>query len=208
MLFQSFLAFLAGSGWENMFSLDPAQVTWVEKIIRPLLVYGFLIILLRVFGKRELAQLNPLDLIVILLLSNTVQNAIIGNDTSLVGGVVGAVALLGVNSFFAHLKFRSEKAETWIEGKPMRVIEHGKIDKKQLSRELLTESDLDIIAHENDLEDRHEIETLVMDTNGTFLVEGKDEIKDTRFKREVLEKIEQLSKQLNELNASLRVGNS
>lgn len=208
MFLGTLLSFFSPSGWENMLFLDPDQVTWAEKIIRPLIVYGGLIILLRVFGKRELAQLNPLDLIVILLLSNTVQNAIIGNDTSLVGGLAGAVALLGVNSFFAHLKFRSERVETLIEGKPLKVVEHGKLDQKQLTRELLTESDLDIIAHENGLEDRHDIDRLVIDTNGTFLVEGKDEIKDARFKREVLGKIDQLSKQLNELNAALRVGKS
>jgi uncharacterized membrane protein YcaP (DUF421 family) len=187
-----------------MLFLDPDQVTWAEKIIRPLIVYGGLIILLRVFGKRELAQLNPLDLIVILLLSNTVQNAIIGNDTSLVGGLAGAVVLLGVNSFFAHLKFRSERVETLIEGKPLKVVEHGKLDQKQLTRELLTESDLDIIAHENGLEDRHDIERLVIDTNGTFLVDGKDEIKDAKFKRDVLRKIDALSQQLNDLNAMLK----
>ena len=204
MFLAPFLAFFNSSTWQNMIFLDADQVTWAEKMIRPILVYGALIVLLRIFGKRELAQLNPLDLIVILLLSNTVQNAIIGNDTSLVGGVVGAIFLLGANSFFAHVKFRSERLETLIEGKPLKVVDQGKLDEKQLSRELLTESDLDIIAHENDLEDRHDIETLVIDTNGTFLVEGKNEIKDARFKREVLEKIDHLTKQLNELNSALR----
>ena len=204
MFLASFLTFLDGSTWQNMFFLDADQVTWAEKIIRPLLVYGGLIVLLRIFGKRELAQLNPLDLIVILLLSNTVQNAIIGNDTSLVGGIVGAIALLGVNSFFAHLKFRSETVESLIEGRPLKVVEHGKLNQKQLSRELLTESDLDIIAHENGLEDRDDIYRLVIDTNGTFLVEGKNEIKDAKFKREVLKKIDELSKQLRELNSALK----
>ena len=204
MFLLSFLTFLDGSTLQNMFFLDADQVTWAEKIIRPLLVYGGLIVLLRIFGKRELAQLNPLDLIVILLLSNTVQNAIIGNDTSLVGGIVGAIALLGVNSFFAHLKFRSETVESLIEGRPLKVVEHGKLNQKQLSRELLTESDLDIIAHENGLEDRDDIYRLVIDTNGTFLVEGKNEIKDAKFKREVLKKIDELSKQLRELNSALK----
>jgi len=204
MFLAPLLVFLDGSTWQNMFFLNAEQVTWAEKIIRPVLVYGGLIILLRIFGKRELAQLNPLDLIVILLLSNTVQNAIIGNDTSLVGGIVGAVVLLGVNSFFAHLKFRSEKIEMLIEGKPLKVIEHGKLDEKQLTRELLTESDLDIIAHENGLEDRHDIDRLIIDTNGTFLVDGKDEVKDAKFKRDVLKKIDELSKQLKELHATLK----
>ena len=204
MFIESFLAFFDGSAWQNMFILDAEQVTWVEKMIRPALVYVALIILFRIFGKRELAQLNPLDLIVLLLLSNTVQNSIIGNDTSLIGGIVGAIALLGVNSLFAHLKFRSETVESFFEGKPVKVIEHGKLDEKQLRRELLTESDIDIIAHENGLEDCHDIDRLVIDPNGTFLVEGKDEIKDARFKREVLKKIDELAMQIKELNVSLK----
>lgn len=204
MFFISCLAFFAGSTWQNMFTLDADQVTWAEKIIRPILVYVSLVVLLRIVGKRELAQLNPLDLVVILSLSNTVQNAIIGNDTSLIGGVVGAVALLGINALFAYLKYRSKGVEKLVEGKPVKIISHGKLDQTQLRRELMTESDLDIIAHENGMDDRHEIEHLVLDPNGSFLVEGKDEIKDARFKHEVLEKIDDLSKQLQKLNAALK----
>lgn len=187
-----------------MFTLDADHVTWAEKIIRPILVYVSLVVLLRIVGKRELAQLNPLDLVVILSLSNTLQNAIIGNDTSLIGGVVGAVALLGINALFAYLKYRSKGVEKLVEGKPVKIISHGKFDEAQLRRELMTESDLDIIAHENGMDDRHEIEHLVLDPNGSFLVEGKDEIKDARFKHEVLEKISELSKQLCELNVALK----
>jgi uncharacterized membrane protein YcaP (DUF421 family) len=145
---------------------------------------------------------------VILSLSNTVQNAIIGNDTSLVGGLAGAAALLGINSFFAWVKFRNKTAEAVLEGKPVKIMEHGKLDERQMRKELMTESDIDIIAHENGMDDRHDIDRLLLDPNGTFFVEGKDEIKDARFKREVLTKIEQLSKQLNDLNSALRVGNS
>ena len=76
--------------WTNMFVLG---VPVLEKILRPILIYLFLIIGLRVAGKRELAQLNPFDLVVLLTLSNTVQNAIIGNDNSVTGGVIGAITL-------------------------------------------------------------------------------------------------------------------
>ena len=203
MLISPLLAFFDGSTWQNMFFLEPDQVTWAEKVIRPIIVYIALILLLRIVGKRELAQLNPLDLVVILSLSNTVQNAIIGNDTSLVGGLVGAAALLGINALFAYIKYRSSKIETVIDGKPVTIIEGGKLDHKEMRRELMTESDIDIIAHENGLDDRSEIDRLVLDPNGTFLVEGIDEIKDARFKREVLEKIDKLTRQLTELNATL-----
>lgn len=206
-MFIGFLfAFIDGaSAWTNMFTLGDS-VTWAEKILRPMLVYVSLIVLLRVVGKRELAQLNPLDLVVILSLSNTVQNAIIGDDTSVVGGIVGAAALLLINSAVAYLKYRTPKVESVVEGRPITLIKDGKVDENALRRELMTRSDLDIIAHENGLDESDEIEKLVLDPNGSFLVDGKDEIRDATFKREVLKKIGDLSKQLNELNAALQKG--
>lgn len=200
-----FLEFiLVADTWKNMFALDPELVTWGEKLFRPVLVYVALIVLIRIVGKRELAQLNPLDLVVILSLSNTVQNAIIGNDTSLIGGIVGAVALLGVNAIIAVFKYRNKRIETLIEGSPLTIIDKGKVNEKHLRLELMTDNDLDIIAHENGLDDHRDIDRLVLDPNGTFLVEGKDEIKDARFKREVLKKIDELTKQLGDLNTSLK----
>lgn len=198
------LALIDASTWTNMFTLDPENVTWAEKILRPMIVYLSLIVLLRIVGKRELAQLNPLDLVVILSLSNTVQNAIIGNDTSLVGGIAGAGALLLINSSMAYIKYRWPKVEAVAEGEPVTLIEDGKIDKAILKRELITDSDLDIIAHENGFDTADEIDRLILDPNGSFLVDGKDEIKDAKFKRDVLKKIEDLSKQLSELNATLQ----
>lgn len=201
-MYIDFFAFVDANAWSNMFTLDSTSVTWVEKILRPIIVYIALIILLRIVGKRELAQLNPLDLVVILSLSNTVQNAIIGNDTSLVGGIVGAGALLLTNSVVAYVKYRWPKVESITEGKPVTLIENGKVDKAVLKSELMTESDLDIIAHENGFETASEIDRLILDPNGSFLVDGKDEIKDAKFKRDVLKKIEELSKQLSELNVA------
>lgn len=204
MFIEICLAFFDGSTWTNMFILDAEQVTWAEKILRPILVYITLIVLLRIVGKRELAQLNPLDLVVILSLSNTVQNAIIGNDTSLVGGIVGAATLLLVNAVVAYLKFRSTRVEAAVEGRPITLIEKGKIDQKMLKSELMTESDIDIIAHENGMEDADDIERLVLDPNGSFLVDGKDEIKDAKFKRDVMHKIDRLTEQITKLQQSLK----
>ena len=98
---------------DSMFHM---QLPWLEKIIRPIIVYLFLIIFLRVFGKRELAQLNPFDLVVLLSLSNTVQNAIIGNDNSVSGGLVGALSLLTINWVLTRLLFKSPKLEEALEG--------------------------------------------------------------------------------------------
>lgn len=204
MFYQICLAFFEISAWTNMFTLDDTAVTWAEKIARPLIVYVALVLMLRIFGKRELAQLNPLDLVVILSLSNTVQNAIIGQDNSLVGGVVGAASLLCINLLFSHLKYSSRTLEALTEGVPVTLIAGGKQDVRQLRRELITSRDLDILAHQNGFEDSRDLEKVVLDPNGSFLVDGKDEIKDAKFKREVLRGIGDLSKEVADLHAALQ----
>src|SRR3954464_4955970 len=124
--------------WSDIFVIG-APVA--EKVLRPIVVYFFLVLVLRVFGKRELAQLNPFDLVVLLSLSNTVQNAIIGNDNSLTGGMVGAGALLGVNYLVVRFLFRHRRLDQIFEGKPTILIEDGKIERKALASELLTRSE-------------------------------------------------------------------
>lgn len=194
---------LEGSGWAHMFTLD-ATVTWAEKIIRPMIVYIVLVALLRVFGKRELAQLNSFDLVVILSLSNTVQNAIIGQDNSLIGGIAGAGALLFINFVVSRLKYSSSFIENATEGAPVTLISNGKVDEPRLRSELITHRDLSIIAHKSGLADAQAIDRLVLDPSGTFLVDGKNEVKDAKFKREVLKKIEELSIQLQQISDKLQ----
>ncbi|MCY7375701.1 MAG: DUF421 domain-containing protein [Pyrinomonadaceae bacterium] len=198
------LAMFEGSAWSNMFVLDAEKVLWAEKIIRPILVYFTLILLLRVFGNREMAQLNPVDFVLLLLISETVQNAIIGDDTSLSGGIVGVTVLLGVSFLTSYVKFRSKRIETLLEGEPRTLIENGEIKKDAIKREMLTEEDLDVVAREEGLDSAKEIEKLVLNPNGTFLVDGRDEIKDREFKREILEKINKLTEQLNDLQKTLK----
>ncbi len=198
MFIEIHLAMFEGTMWTHMFTLDET-VFWLEKILRPIIIYFFLIILLRIFGRRELSQLNPIDLVVILSLSNTVQNAIIGEDNSLIGGVIGAVALLGINYLLAFLKFKNTGIETVVEGKPITLIENGKVNQKAIASELLSTDDLDVIANNEGYESVEELKTCVLNPNGSFLVEGKDEIKNEKFKRDVLKKLEHLSKQLADL---------
>ena len=109
--------------WGDMFGVGAPVL---EKILRPAIVYVFLVLALRVFGKRELAQLNPFDLVVLLSLSNTVQNAIIGNDNSLMGGLVGALALLVINYAVVRFLFRHRRLDQIFEGKPTTLIEDGR----------------------------------------------------------------------------------
>ena len=203
MFIELHLALFEGSAWSNMFVLDHEKVTWVEKIIRPILVYAALVFLLRVFGKRELGQLNPFDLVVLLSLSNTVQNAIIGDDNSVSGGIVGAIALLSINYTMAWFKYRSRWFESFIEGKPRTLIENSKIDEDAVKKELLTKEDLDTIAHKQGLDSAEDIEKCVIDPNGSFLVEGNTPTSDENFRTEVLQKLEDLTRQISELKRNI-----
>src|SRR5579871_5461980 len=110
--------------WGDIFVLGAPLI---EKVLRPAVVYVFLVILLRIFGKRELAQLNPFDLVVLLSLSNTVQNAIIGNDNSLTGGLVGAFTLLALNYLVVRFLFRHRRLDQLLEGRPTILIDKGRV---------------------------------------------------------------------------------
>src|SRR6266851_4687071 len=110
----------------------------LAKILRPLVIYAFLVIALRLAGKRELAQLNPFDLVVLLTLSNTVQNAIIGDDNSVTGGIIGASTLLFVNYLVVKYLYGHARLERFVEGEPDVIIENGIVQKDKLKRELIT----------------------------------------------------------------------
>src|SRR3979490_1409537 len=116
--------------WQDMFALG---LPGAEKILRPVVVYAFLIVALRLAGKRELAQLNPFDLVVLLTLSNTVQNAIIGDDNTVTGGIIGASTLLLVNYLVVRFLYRHEKLDRFVEGEACVLIENGKIQERQLT---------------------------------------------------------------------------
>src|SRR5271169_3783945 len=111
--------------FDQMFHLP---IPLLEKILRPIIVYLALILLLRVFGKRELAQLNPFDLVVLLSLSNTVQNAIIGDDNSVTGGIIGAFGLLAINWLVVRTLYSSPRLTRALEGRSTLLISDGKID--------------------------------------------------------------------------------
>src|SRR5882724_5625744 len=108
--------------WKDMFVL---AVPILEKILRPICVYIFLIVGLRLSGKRELVQLNPFDLVVLLTLSNTVQNAIIGEDNTVTGGIIGATSLLIVNYLVVRFLYKHRKLDQLVEGRADVLIEDG-----------------------------------------------------------------------------------
>jgi len=153
----------------NMFHLP---VPILEKILRPVIVYIFLVACLRIFGKRELAQLNPFDLVVLLTLSNAVQNAIIGDDNSITGGVIGAFSLLAINWIVVRLLFRHQKLNKALEGTETVLIQRGRVDEEAMKRETLSEMELLTAIRKQGLSDFSEVEKCVLEPNGTFFIEG------------------------------------
>jgi uncharacterized membrane protein YcaP (DUF421 family) len=145
----------------------------VEKILRPVIVYLCLVIFLRLFGKRELAQLNPFDLVVLLSLSNTVQNAMIGEDNSVTGGVTGALALLSINWLLTWLLFRAPKIDVALEGSATTLIREGIVDEAALKKESLTHEELISVLNKNGFNDPAEVDICCLEPNGSFYVKGK-----------------------------------
>ena len=144
-----------------------------EKILRPIIVYVFLVLLLRVFGKRELAQLNPFDLVVLLSLSNTVQNAIIGDDNTVAGGLIGAFTLLFVNYLVVRYLFRHRRLDQIIEGKPSVLVKDGHVCKDALAKELITVPELRTLARRQGFEGLHEVESCILEPGGAFIMKRK-----------------------------------
>jgi uncharacterized membrane protein YcaP (DUF421 family) len=184
--------------FDSMFHLP---VPLLEKLLRPVIVYLALVLLLRIFGKRELAQLNPFDLVVLLSLSNTVQNAIIGEDNSVTGGIIGAFSLLAINWFVVRLLFRSPKLTRAIEGRSVVLIQGGQVDVKALQREALTREELIEVIHRQGFEHVHEVHRCELEPNGSFYIEAKDPSITDKRHDELLARLDALSKEIASLKA-------
>ena len=185
--------------WNEIFALG---VPLAEKMLRPVLVYFFLVVALRVFGKRELAQLNPFDLVVLLSLSNTVQNAIIGNDNSLTGGLIGALSLLAMNYVVVRFLFRHRRLDQIFEGKPSTLIDCGKIMKPALAKELLTRSELMTVLHRQGFDSVDEVERCVLEPGGTFYIQRKMPPTEQVSHEEVMRGLKDLAARLDRLIAA------
>ena len=187
--------------WDSMFRLHAPDtpVTVVEKVVRTVVVYAALVSLLRIFGKRELAQLNPFDLVVLLLLSNAVQNAIIGADNTLVGGLLGAVTLLVLNYLVVRFMFKHKRLDQVLEGTPSVLIEHGRLRRDQLAKELLTEAELQAVAHRQGFASLDDIETCILEPGGVFFIQSKTPTADVGRHQDILARLDRLSRQIEEL---------
>jgi uncharacterized membrane protein YcaP (DUF421 family) len=188
--------------WANLTQLgtfdDPMHLVSVaEKVVRPVLVYLLLVFALKKAGKRMLAQLNPFDFVVLLTLSNTVQNAIIGNDTSLLGGVIGAAALLGANAVLVRFYYRGPEMTQIASGeRDIRLIADGQLQEDAMRRLHINAGELIAKAHERGFDSLDEVESAVLYPNGTIYFRGQDAASDAARHRELLGRLDALGAQL------------
>ena len=173
-----------------------------EKIIRPIVVYIFLIVGLRMAGKRELAQLNPFDLVVLLTISNTVQDAIIGEDNSITGGLIGAATLLAINYIVVRFLYDHEQIDHLLEGDPNVLIENGVLKLDRLKKELITRAELETAAHKQGFAVLEEIDRAVLDPGGSISFFGKKPTPETARHEELLARLSELSAQMSALRAA------
>lgn len=189
--------------FDHMFQL-PLPI--LEKLLRPVIVYLVLVLLLRLFGKRELAQLNPFDLVVLLSLSNTVQNAIIGDDNSVTGGVIGAFSLLAINWLVVRVLFRSKKLTHALEGSSTVLVMNGRIDDNALERESLTREELLSVIHKQGFDNFDQVRICQLEPNGTFFVEAVEPSSADKRHAELLDRIDALSREVAALRAQTANG--
>lgn len=185
--------------WNHMFHLG---LPLLEKILRPVLVYIFLIAGLRLAGKRELAQLNPFDLVVLLTLSNTVQNAIIGEDNSVAGGIIGGTTLLAINYLVVRFLYGREKLTRIIEGDADALIENGQIKTERLKKELITLPELEEAAQKQGFRSLDEIERAVLEPGGAIAFIAKKPEPEAARQKELLDRLDQIARELSELRSA------
>jgi len=161
-----------GEMWQDLFDL---QLTFGEKVLRALLIYAFLVVALRVVGKRELGQANTLDLIVLLLVANAVQNGIIGNDDTVTGAVIGAATLFAVNELVTRTSYAVPFLSRILEGEPSALVVDGKPVRAALRGAGISLSELRAIARRQGFADLGEVQTAILETNGVVSMFGEGE---------------------------------
>jgi uncharacterized membrane protein YcaP (DUF421 family) len=157
---------------------------YLDIIIRSASVYLFMVIALRVFGKKELSQLNTADVILILLISNAVQNAMVGNDTSLWGGLAAAMVLFVINYILKKLMYRYKKFSNLMQEKPEILIHNGNLDFKILSKLNITSDELKEAMREHGIEHFTDVKLAMLEIDGNIsIISGEKNLKQTHFKR-------------------------
>ncbi len=171
------------------------EISVVEKILRPILVYAFLVICLRLSGKRVLAQLNPFDLVLLLILSNTVQNAIIGRDDSVGGGAIGVLTLMALNAGLVWARYNSKLVERVLVGEPEILIDRGHIKPETLLAERMSMEELRAAAHRQGFEHFDEIKEAKIEPGGAIWFERRTDRRGAT-PSELLERLERIEQRL------------
>lgn len=179
--------------WQDMFVLG---LPLAEKILRPMIVYAFLVISLRLSGKRELVQLNPFDLVVLLTLSNTVQNAIIGDDNSVSGGLIGATSLLLVNYLVVRFLYDHKKLDQIVEGNADVLIDNGQVSLERLKKELISLTQLESAARKQGFESLDEVHRCVLEPGGNLTFIGKKPAVDELRHQELVNRLQDLMEEM------------
>ncbi len=195
----------------NLFHIGPdaqTTVSLLEKIVRPVLVYLFLVIGLRLAGKRELAQLNAFDLVVLLTLSNTVQNAIIGSDNSLFGGLVGATTLLVFNYLVVRFVFAHPRVEKYIEGDADLLMRGGRLLEDRLKAEGVTVGELEAAARRQGFASLGEVDKAILEANGgmTFVAK-KPRPREARH-QDLMRRLDEIQAEVKAITAKLEAKTS
>lgn len=167
---------------------------YIDITLRSVAVYFFMIIALRIFGKKELSQLNTADVILILLISNSVQNAMVGADTSLYGGVIAAFSLFLINFIFKKVMLKSKFIKGLVQDKPEILIHNGKTEFKTLARLGITSEELEEAMREHGIKYYKDVKLAMFEIDGNIsIISGNENLKQTHHKRKV-------HKSLGELN--------
>jgi uncharacterized membrane protein YcaP (DUF421 family) len=188
--------------WANLGHLgvlDDAThpVTVIEKIVRPVAVYLLLVVALKTAGKRMLAQLNPFDFVVLLMLSNTVQNAIIGNDASLLGGLIGAAALMLVNAAVVRLVYRGPGMQALAGAdRDICLIEGSHLQEHEMRRLHINAGELTAKAHERGFDSLSEVDSATLYPNGTIYFRGLESASDAARHQELLRRLDAIGAEL------------
>ncbi|KGM54208.1 membrane protein [Lysobacter daejeonensis GH1-9] len=147
---------------------------WWQFVLRAVVVYAVLLVLIRLSGKRTMGQFTPFDMLLIVLLGNAVQNALLGKDTSLAGGVLLATTLIALNWVLGFVTARSRRAERMIEGEPVVLARNGTLYERALKRELVSRADFHEAMREQGCTDIAEVKLALLETNGQINIMAKD----------------------------------
>lgn len=146
------------------------SVPWWELIVRSAVVYTALIFILRISGKRQVGQLAPFDLVLLLVLSNAVQNSMNGGDNSLLGGLISAVTLIALNYVVGFATFKSKRLEALIEGRPVMLIHNGRVLEDVLAQTQLTHHELDAALRQSGYACIDDVQRAILENNGSITV--------------------------------------